>query len=631
MHSTGVIIENTHVLMKNTILTLFAALLVGMPMKAGDIYVSPAGNDLSAGTSASPLRTPAAALKLAREWRRLQKKDADGGINIHLEGGVYQLTKPLFLRPEDSGTAASPTIISADATEAAVISGGQPLKGWTRGCTDSRVPQEIRGRVWVADAPMAGNRIVYCRQLWVNGHKAVRAQQGKYGEMTRMKDFDVKSHTITIPTPQEDLSGARELEMTVHQRWAIAILRVKEMKNLGNGLTQVSFYEPESQLEFAHPWPQPVIDGEKGSSSYFLSNAPQLLDEPGEWYQDYPSGKIYYLPREDEDMAKAEAIVPVLENLLTVDGTRERTVHDIQFRNITFSHAAWTRPLTEGLVTLQGGFRMIDAYKLPEPGLPEKASLENQAWIARPEAAITVRHAQGIDFRKCRFEHLGATALDYETAVSRSTVSGSRFTDIGGNAMLIGHFPDGGFETHVPYKPAVAGDLCDNITISDNEVCDATNEDWGCVGIGAGYVSNINISNNEVHHVNYSGICVGWGWTPRESGMCNNRIIANYVHDFGRQLYDVGGIYTLSYQPNSEIRYNRIEDLCEAPYATNERAFYIYFDEATDGYTVTDNWCPKELFGYNQPGPKMVIKGNGPKVDRRIKEKAGLKKQENKK
>ena len=112
--------------MKNTILTLFAALLVGMPMKAGDIYVSPAGNDLSAGTSASPLRTPAAALKLAREWRRLQKKDADGGINIHLEGGVYQLAKPLFLRPEDSGTADSPTIISADATEAAVISGGEP-------------------------------------------------------------------------------------------------------------------------------------------------------------------------------------------------------------------------------------------------------------------------------------------------------------------------------------------------------------------------------------------------------------------------------------------------------------------------------------------------------------------------
>lgn len=618
--------------MKKTIMAAIAAMtLMALPATAGDIYVATHGNDNAPGTAAAPLRTPAAALKMAREWRRLHKPETQGGVFIHIRGGIYRLAKPLFLRPEDSGTKLSPTVVCGDKEQETVLSGGITLSGWRKGCTDTRIPAQARSRVWVADAPMQGNRIVYCRQLWVNGSKAVRAQQGKQGEMTHMTDFNIERRTITIPTPKEDLTGAGELEMTVHQRWAIAILRVKEMRNLGNGTTEVSFHEPESELEFAHPWPQPVINGEKGSSSFFLSNAPQLLDVPGEWFQDYPSGRIYYLPREGEDMGSADAVVPVLENLLTVDGTRERTVHDVEFRNVTFAHSAWTRPLREGLVTLQGGFRMLDAYKLLEPGLPEKASLENQAWIARPEAAITVRHAQGIDFRKCRFEHLGATALDYETAVSRSTVSGSRFTDIGGNAMLIGHFPDGGFETHVPYKPAVAGDLCDSITISDNEVCDATNEDWGCVGIGAGYVSNINISNNEVHHVNYSGICVGWGWTPRESGMCNNRIIANYVHDFGRQLYDVGGIYTLSYQPNSEIRYNRIEDLCEAPYATNERAFYIYFDEATDGYTVTDNWCPKELFGYNQPGPKMVIKGNGPKVDRRIKEKAGLKKQENKK
>lgn len=612
--------------MKNTIMTLLAAVLVGTPAFAGDIYVAPTGNDLSSGTQASPLRTPAAALKMAREWRRLHKKEAEDGINIHLKGGTYRLVKPLFLRPEDSGTPASPTVLSAEPGETAVISGGQPLTGWKQGCTDNRLAADIRNKVWVADAPMVGNRIVYCRQLWVNGHKAVRAQQGMPGEMTRMKDFDVNTQTITIPTPKEDLSNASELEMTVHQRWAIAILRVKEMHDLGNGFTKVAFHEPESQLEFAHPWPQPVIDGEKGSSSYFLSNAPQLLDTPGEWYQDYPSGKIYYLPHEGENMPTAEAIVPVLDNLVTADGTRERTIHDIQFKNIVFSHATWTRPLNEGLVTLQGGFRMIDAYKLREPGLPEKASLENQAWIARPEAAIAVRHASGINFQNCQFLHLGATALDYETAVSHSTVSGSLFSDIGGNAMLIGHFPDGGFETHVPYKPAVATELCDNIQITDNEVCDATNEDWGCVGIGAGYVSNIDISHNEVHHVNYSGICVGWGWTPLESGMCNNKINANYVHDFGRQLYDVGGIYTLSYQPNSEIKYNRIEDLCEAPYATNERAFYIYFDEATDGYTVTDNWMPKELFGYNQPGPQMQIKGNGPKVGKRIKDAAGIRK-----
>ena len=84
-----------------------------------------------------------------------------------------------------------------------------------------------------------------------------------------------------------------------------------------------------------------------------------------------------------------------------------------------------------------------------------------------------------------------------------------------------------------------------------------TNEDWGCVGIGAGYVRNMDISHNEVCHLNYSGICVGWGWTSLESGMCNNRIEANYVHHFARRLYDAGGLYTLSNQPGSVMRNNR--------------------------------------------------------------------------
>ncbi len=607
-------------------LTIIIALLAGelLDVKAGDIYVSPKGSDIATGTQFEPLRTPAAALKMAREWRRLNRKEVNGGITIHLASGNYRLGKPLFLRPEDSGTSLSPTVIQGTSDGTSVLSGGIAITSWRQGCSDTRLPANVRSRVWVAEAPMQGNRIVWCRQLWVNGEKAQRAQQGRQGEMTRMVDFNVKRQTITIPTPKENLGDVGQLEMTVHQRWAIAILRVKGMTDLGNGLTEVSFHEPESQLEFAHPWPQPVIGGEKGNSSYFLSNAPQLLDEPGEWYQDYPSGKIYYLPRESDDMANAEIIVPVLENLVQVDGCRERIVHDIRFSNVTFAHSAWTRPLSEGHVTLQGGFRMIDAYKLAEPGLPEKATLENQAWIARPETAISVRHARAINFDACRFTHLSATALDYEKAVVSSSVKGCQFTDIGGNGLLIGTFPDGGFETHVPYSPAVLGDLCDSIAVVNNEVFDATNEDWGCVGIGAGYVSNTDIIHNEVHRVNYSGICVGWGWTPRKSGMHNNKINNNYVHDFGRQLYDVGGIYTLSNQPDSEIKYNRIEDLCSAPYATNERAFYIYFDEATDGFDVSSNWCPKELFGYNQPGPSLKLKNNGPKVEKGIKENAGI-------
>ena len=598
---------------------------------AGEIYVSLQGNDKNPGTKEAPFNTLNRAIKQAREWRRLNRPEVAGGIYIRLEEGVYAQRNSLFLRPEDSGTPDSPTVICAVDGAHPVISGGVAVTGWKRGCNHPAIPEKLKQKIWSAEAPLIGNRRVETRQMWVNGHKVQRAAQFPDGGLERMIDFNPEEQTITIPVSQsvnpERLQNAGQLEMIVHQRWAIAILRVKSI-DAKDGQAVVRFHEPESHLEFAHPWPQPVIGGEKGNSSFCLTNALELLDQPGEWFQEYPSGTIYYYPQAGENMETAEVIIPALETLVTIDGTLSRPVKHIQFNGITFAHTSWMRPSFQGHVTLQGGFPLLDAYKLQEPGLPEKAELENQAWIIRPETAIRVRGAEHIDFKHCTFRHLSSTGLDYEWAVTASSVEDCQFTDIGGTALLVGAFPDGGFETHIPFIPADVRELCSHITIRNNFISNVTNEDWGCVGIGAGYVRNMDISHNEVCHLNYSGICVGWGWTSLESGMCNNRIEANYVHHFARRLYDAGGLYTLSNQPGSVMRNNRIEHLIEAPYATNDRAFYIYLDEATDGYTMENNWCPAERFDSNRPGKKNVWKNNGPQVADSIKYKAGRIKQD---
>ena len=619
--------------MKKTFIYLSFIIFLGWfpSLFAGEIYVSLQGNDKNPGTKEAPFNTLNRAIKQAREWRRLNRPEVAGGIYIRLEEGVYAQRNSLFLRPEDSGTPDSPTVICAVDGAHPVISGGVAVTGWKRGCNHPAIPEKLRQKIWSAEAPLIGNRRVETRQMWVNGHKVQRAAQFPDGGLERMIDFNPEEQTITIPVSQsvnpKRLQNAGQLEMIVHQRWAIAILRVKSI-DVKDGQAVVRFHEPESHLEFAHPWPQPVIGGEKGNSSFCLTNALELLDQPGEWFQEYPSGTIYYYPQASENMETAEVIIPTLETLVTIDGTLSRPVKHIQFNGITFAHTSWMRPSYQGHVTLQGGFPLLDAYKLQEPGLPEKAELENQAWITRPETAIRVRGAEHIDFKHCTFRHLSSTGLDYEWAVTASSVEDCQFTDIGGTALLVGAFPDGGLETHIPFIPADVRELCSHITIRNNFISNVTNEDWGCVGIGAGYVRNMDISHNEVCHLNYSGICVGWGWTSLESGMCNNRIEANYVHHFARRLYDAGGLYTLSNQPGSVMRNNRIEHLIEAPYATNDRAFYIYLDEATDGYTMENNWCPAERFDSNRPGKKNVWKNNGPQVADSIKYKAGRIKQD---
>lgn len=561
----------------NRLISLACGLATVASLNAADITVFPGESLLMA-------------VRQAREMKRLGQAES---VTIKLNPGVYRLTDPLTLLPEDSHLT-----IEGDG---AVLSGAQPLSGWRQ-----------EGRFWVAEAPVVNGNRVAIRQLWVNGNKALRATQFGQYKLNRLKGFDLSSHTITIPTPCnfEALQQAPALEMLVHQRWAIAILRVKTMRQQGEN-TIVTFQEPESYLEFSHPWPQPIIDGERGSSSFCLMNALSLVDEPGEWYQDKATGKIYYLPRKDENIATLDAEAPVLERLLNINGAPGLRISDITLRGLTFSHSAWTRPSRLGHVTLQGGFPLVEAYKLQKEGLPWCDRLENQAWIERPDAAVSVSWGTNINIEGCKFTHLAATGLDFAYADKNVSATHCIFNDIGGTALMAGSFAEGATEVHRPYVvSADQEEYCDTLLISNNSISDASNEDWGAVGIGCGYVRNASITDNEVKWVNYSGICVGWGWTPLDTGMRSNRISRNKVSYYARILYDAGGIYTLSYQPNSFIIDNIVSEPAQSSYATNYRAFKLYLDDSSDGFTIKGNNINKNEIGTNHPGTHIHYETN---------------------
>lgn len=593
-------------------------LIFSTPLYAGEIYVSPKGYDSSPGTVHAPVKTPQRALRIAREWRRTQDPRIKGGIRIILEGGaVFQLDEPLFLRPEDSGTEESKTVITTIGAVRAVLSGGIALQSADDDIL-SKARRLMSGETY--GVTVAG-RPLLTRSLWIGEKKYPLANSFGEGVMQRILAFDKEHETITIPAAAlrnfgiMKISDAPQLEMVVHQRWAIAILRVKDFYFDGDKAV-LSFHNPESRWEFQHPWPQPVIEGERGSSSFLLRNAKQFVDTDGEWWQDYRTGKIIC-----HNVTARNAVVPRLNRLLTIRGQEGERVHDIVFDNVAFQHTAWERPAEKGHVTLQGGFPIVEAYKLTEhEGLPWAKGLENQAWIERPEAAVSIENAERVDFVGCSFTHLAATALDYVAGCSDIEVSGNTFSDIGGTAILVGSFLEGPSEVHRPYSWTIDGGkgalspgrYTERITISQNRISDATNEDWGAVGIACGFVRDVVIEKNIVSRVNYCGICVGWGWTPEDTGMRNNKIIGNTVTDYARQLYDAGGIYTMSCQPNSVITGNTVAVPAMAPYATNYRAFPIYFDACTDGYHVYGNSLStsaalKERYGYNTPGPDMKV------------------------
>lgn len=553
--------------------------------KSENIYVEPGGSIYEA-------------IQKARNLRRLGK---DSVISIILKGDEYILNEPLILRPEDSGTEKYPLIIKSAEGKSAKISSKRIITDWKR---------ENSSKLWISFAPpcKTGNSLLSIRQLWKNGKKQLRSNQFKKYELDRILDFNTKERTISIPTPKFlfEYDKDDQLEILIHQRWAIAILRINNYKIEGN-ITKLYFCEPESHLEFLHPWPQPIINGEKGSSSYCLQNSIYLLDEPGEWYQDENNCIFYNFAN---DIKNDEFCCAELESLFKIEGSSLDKVKNITIQGITFEYSAWNRPSEKGLVTLQGGFAITEAYKLTEAGLPWNENLENQAWIERPEAAISVEWAENIKIENCSFNHLSGTALDFGKGVKNSSILNNKFSDIGGTAIMVGSFGEGATEVH---NPIIIPDneFTENINIKNNIITDATNEDWGATGIAAGYVRHTNIENNKIDNINYSGICVGWGWTSHFTGMCDNHIRNNSVTNFAKMLYDAGGIYTLSNQPASSIENNYIDKIGNSPYTTNNRGFYIYLDEATDGYTIKNNWCPENKFGDNKPGPDIIWENNG--------------------
>ncbi|NOX52914.1 MAG: hypothetical protein GXP27_00435, partial [Planctomycetes bacterium] len=133
-------------------------------VSAVDLYVAPAGNDAHPGTKEKPFAT----LERARDAIRAlkAKKTLSQPIRVHVADGMYRMTDPLVLEPQDSGTPDAPITYQAEPGARPVFTGGRVIRGWKRrpdGVWTARVPEVAAGQ-W------------YFEQLFVNGRRATRAR-----------------------------------------------------------------------------------------------------------------------------------------------------------------------------------------------------------------------------------------------------------------------------------------------------------------------------------------------------------------------------------------------------------------------------------------------------------------------
>ena len=497
-------------------------------------------------------------------------------IVINLRAGTYYLDETLEFSAADSGCNGFDVVYRSYDSEQAVISGGTQITGWTQA--------DKSKNIW--SAPANG---VISRTFFVNGSRAQRARtalatvneytSGNEGTDASNILEGMLEHTNGFTSTDmkwSDFERQSDMEMVFVWGFHAPRVPIMEIVNQGNcvlfkttDLAWSVLYDKREHAygESFHPF----------NSLYFIENAYELMDEPGEWYLNRDADTIYYIPREGEDMTKAETYMGRLEHLVSGLGSKAETISNIRFDNLAFMHTTWAQGETEeGWVDIQAGF-----YKGAGP--------DTVSGI-RPSSALEFKYVRNIDFIGCTFAHIGNAALDFSTSTQNVTIASNHIYDISNNGIMLG-----GHNDNLDYSPRTSQlsliRSIDNLII-DNTIHNIGAEYYDACGIVRGYTYNTIVAYNTITDVPYTGMSIGWGWghgkgdreqteTQFPDGMFSgNAILCNRVNNAMQLLADGGGIYTLGRQDNMLIAGN---------YITNIGEQGIYLDNGSGNITVRDN------------------------------------------
>ncbi|KUN43618.1 fibronectin type III domain-containing protein [Streptomyces olivochromogenes] len=501
-----------------------------------DLYVSPSGNDHANGTARHPVRT----LERARDLVRERVTGMKGDLTVHLASGTYRRTAPLTLDARDSGTGGHQVIWQG--TGNTVVSGGRQVQGWR--------PVTGSPGLWSAPAPQG---LTDTRQLYVDGVRAQRARGAVPVTLTQTATgYTASSDTLAHwkhPSDAEFVYTSGESLWNVERnglgQWTEPRCRVAAAEGTTITMVQPCWDNSNKRVEF------PDIPGRtvsmvgpghltNGGRATYIENAYELLDQPGEWYLDRTAHRVYYLPRKGENLARADVEAAQAEKLIDGRGTAAAPVHDLAFRGLQFSYATWLTPSgPEGFSEIQAGYTITGEKGWATQGLcqyVEGGTCPFASWTKMP-GNVSFAHGQRIAFGDDVFAHLGASGLDLGIGSKDSTVSGSVFTDISGNGLEIG-----GVDGQTPAS---------GVQVTDNHLYGLPREFHGGVAILNGWTQSTTIAHNQIDHVGYSAVSLGWGGWPDKIGdpatpnpSHDNTVRDNLIFDYMQMLDDGGGIYT---------------------------------------------------------------------------------------
>lgn len=543
----------------------------------GTFYVATNGNDHWSGRSPShlansgegPFATLPRALKAVRDFNSWRTSDPIQPVTVFIRGGTYYLDQPLILKPGDSNL-----LIAAYAGESPILSGGQRITSWHKTTLNG-------SELWVADVPDSRNGKWVFRELWLDGERAVSARLPAEGYFhvygVPDKSKNVLDRQSRFQYRNSDLRAWNDLtnaEVVVMDRW------------LESRLPIAAIDEQNRWVSFSKRTIYPITLGD----IYYVEGAMNFLTEPGEWYLNPMTGKVYYFPRLGEDLQKIIAIAPRLPQVLRFEGQPEtgHFVQNVIVRGLTFANTEWNYPQsTNGNPK---GTMAVGGFEQAEFGVPGGVG------------GVGMRQCA---FDKCNFVNMGGYGLELSRGCQSNSVFQCEFHDLGAGGLKLG-------EGTIRKNPL---DQTQGNEISHCRIHDGGFLFPSAVGIWLSQTSNNRITHNLIYNFYYTGISIGWSWGYGPALASNNYVGFNEVHHIGIKsdgegpiLSDMGAIYTLGKQPGTIICNNLLHDVAGLIYG----GWGIYFDEGSSGILAVSNVVYRTTHGgfHQHYGETNVVLNN---------------------
>jgi hypothetical protein len=341
----------------------------GWKTRPADLFISTDGDDGWSGRLSKPSaeRTdgPFATLTRGRDAVRAMIADNEigtEGIVVEILNGSYEMSEPVELSQEDSGTAEKPVIYRANPGAKACLIGGRKVTGFAP-VADQKAAHRIDPSV---------KKNIVCTNLRDQGISDFGTFTAPgWGEGEPGLELFFKGKRMTVARwPNDDFVKVMSIDVEGNTELKNRVTLSGRMRGSNEGRFVYDGDRPKRWVDEPEGWlhgywfwdwsdqrqkiesidtDRRIISmeephhnsGYRDGQWYYAFNILAELDEPGEWYLDRETGDLFFWP--PEGIEDGDVVVSIAPSLVTM-----RQTSHVAFLGLTFDSVRGTAIVVEG-------------------------------------------------------------------------------------------------------------------------------------------------------------------------------------------------------------------------------------------------------------------------------------------